>query len=78
MHHFVHETDRLGTVQFPPTDIAAIAAGFGCSAVTVRQESDLSAVQDWLDGPRERPILIDAKIADFPSWVLAHSFADGE
>ncbi|MGO1884300.1 MAG: thiamine pyrophosphate-binding protein [Citricoccus sp.] len=78
VHHFVHETDRLGTVQFPPTDIAAIASGFGCAAVTVRQESDLAPVQEWLDGPRDRPILIDAKIADFPSWVLAHSFADGE
>ncbi|MGW9552220.1 thiamine pyrophosphate-binding protein [Citricoccus zhacaiensis] len=78
VHHFVHETDRLDTVQFPPTDIAAIAAGFGCASVTVRQESDLGAVQEWLDGPRDRPILIDAKIADFPSWVLAHSFADGE
>lgn len=78
VHHFAHETDELDTVVFPETDIAAIAAGFGCQGLTVRQESDLEAVRAWVDGPRDRPLVIDAKITSFPSWVLAHSFEAGE
>ncbi|WP_371415367.1 thiamine pyrophosphate-binding protein [Citricoccus sp. SGAir0253] len=78
VHHFVHETEDLDTVVFPETDIAAIAAGYGCHGLTVRQESDLEAVRDWVDGPRDRPLVIDAKITSFPSWVLAHSFEAGE
>jgi thiamine pyrophosphate-dependent acetolactate synthase large subunit-like protein len=78
VHHFAHETDELDTVVFPETDIAAIAAGYGCQALTVRQESDLEAVRAWVEGPRDRPLVIDAKITSFPSWVLAHSFEAGE
>jgi thiamine pyrophosphate-dependent acetolactate synthase large subunit-like protein len=78
VHHFAHETDELDTVVFPETDIAAIAAGYGCEALTVRQESDLEAVRAWVEGPRNRPLVIDAKITSFPSWVLAHSFEAGE
>ncbi|MDI3330196.1 MAG: thiamine pyrophosphate-binding protein [Micrococcus sp.] len=78
VHHFAHETDELDTVLFPETDIAAIAAGYGCEALTVRQEADLEAVRAWVDGPRDRPLVIDAKITSFPSWVLAHSFEAGE
>jgi hypothetical protein len=44
--------------------------------VTVRTVEDLDQVQGWLDGPRNSPLVIDAKITSFPSWVLAHSFAD--
>jgi thiamine pyrophosphate-dependent acetolactate synthase large subunit-like protein len=77
VHHFEHETDRLGIVEFPETDIAAIARGFGCEALTVRAVEDLEPVRAWLSGPRDRPLVIDAKIAAFPSWVLAHTF-DGE
>lgn len=78
VHHFAHETDELDTVVFPETDIAAIAAGYGCQALTVRQESDLDPVRAWAEGPRDRPLVIDAKITSFPSWVLAHSFEAGE
>jgi len=78
VHHFGGETDNLSTVVFPETDIAAIARGYGCEALTVRQAADLEAVKDWVDGPRDRPLVIDAKITSFPSWVLAHSFADHE
>jgi len=76
VHHFVHETDQLDIVEFPDTDIAAIARGFGCTGVTVRNEADLAGVQDWLDGDRSTPLVIDAKISSFPSWVLAHTFDD--
>jgi thiamine pyrophosphate-dependent acetolactate synthase large subunit-like protein len=74
VHHFPgHAHD---TVVFPDTDLAAIARGFGCTGVTVREVADLDEVRAWLDGPRTSPLVIDAKITSFPSWVLAHSFAD--
>jgi thiamine pyrophosphate-dependent acetolactate synthase large subunit-like protein len=72
-HHFA-DADH-GAVRFPDTDLAAIAAGFGCASATVRAESDLAAVADWLAGPRERPLVVDAKVrADEPSWWLAEAF----
>ncbi|HET9137958.1 thiamine pyrophosphate-binding protein [Actinophytocola sp.] len=75
VHHFGGDGVDLSTVVFPETDIAAIARGFGCAAATVRTESDLSALTDWLAGPRDRPLLLDAKIAsDGGSWWLAEAF----
>ncbi|QJY49915.1 thiamine pyrophosphate-binding protein [Pseudonocardia broussonetiae] len=74
VHHF--PGFPLDTVVFPDTDIAAIARGFGCTGVTVRAEEDLGPVRSWLDGPRTTPLVVDAKISSFPSWVLAHSFSD--
>jgi thiamine pyrophosphate-dependent acetolactate synthase large subunit-like protein len=75
VHHFAPEGAPMDTVVFPDTDIAGIARGFGCSGVTVRTVDDLEAVRDWVSGPRATPLVIDAKITSFPSWVLAHSFA---
>lgn len=73
VHHFV-DAD-LATVQFPDTDIAAIGRGYGFDAVTVRTAADLTAVADWVAGPRTRPLLIDAKIAsDGGAWWLAEAF----
>lgn len=77
VHHFVHEDAPMDTVEFPDTDIAAIARGFGCTGVTVRSLEDLQEVRKWLDGDRTTPLVIDAKISSFPSCVLAHSF-EGE
>ncbi|MFC5929429.1 thiamine pyrophosphate-binding protein [Cryobacterium melibiosiphilum] len=74
VHHFVHGGGSLETVEFPETDIAAIARGFGCRGVTVRSIADLVGVKSWLDGERSVPLVIDAKISSFPSWVLAHTF----
>ena len=54
VHHFGPDGHALDTVLFPPTDIAAIARGYGFTAVTVRAEDDLSAVAAWLAGARTR------------------------
>ncbi|WP_448072627.1 thiamine pyrophosphate-binding protein [Georgenia yuyongxinii] len=73
VHHFAGEP--LGTVRFPPTDIAAVGAGYGFEAVIVRDADDLDAVAAWVAGPRTRPLLIDAKVrADEPAWWLAEAF----
>jgi acetolactate synthase I/II/III large subunit len=62
-------------VTFPDTDIAAIGRGFGCTGVTVRTPADLAAVDDWLAGQRDAPLLIDAKVsARRGSWWLEEAF----
>jgi thiamine pyrophosphate-dependent acetolactate synthase large subunit-like protein len=75
VHHFGPEGHPLEIVEFPETDIAAIARGYGCEAVTVRTVEDLKAVQDWVDGSRRRPLVVDARTTSFASWMIAHSFA---
>jgi acetolactate synthase I/II/III large subunit len=75
VHHFGPDGYPLDTVRFPPVNIAKIAKGFGFSAVKVRQLSDLANVREWLDGPRDEPLLIDAKvISERGSWWLEEAF----
>jgi acetolactate synthase I/II/III large subunit len=75
VHHFGPDGDPLETVRFPPADIAAIGRGFGFDGVTVRTAADLAAVRGWLTGPRERPLLIDAKVTSSRgSWWLEEAF----
>ncbi|MEQ3553866.1 thiamine pyrophosphate-binding protein [Pseudonocardia nematodicida] len=72
-HHFADDDHTC--VRFGDTDLAAIARGHGCVAATVRSTADLGAVTEWLAGPRDRPLLVDAKVvADEPSWWLAEAF----
>ncbi|SFW87320.1 thiamine pyrophosphate-binding protein [Amycolatopsis australiensis] len=73
VHHF-GDAD-MTTVRFPDSDVAAIARGFGADGITVRSAEDLFAVREWLAGPRDAPLVIDAKIADDGgSWWLAEAF----
>jgi len=75
VHHFGPDGHPLDTVEFPPTDIAAVARGYGFEAVTVRTPADLKAVADWVAGPRSVPLLIDAKVVrDHGSWWLEEAF----
>jgi thiamine pyrophosphate-dependent acetolactate synthase large subunit-like protein len=65
----------LGTVTFPDTDLAAIARGYGCDAVTVTAVGDLGRVRDRLAGDGARPMLVDAKVsAEHGSWWLEEAF----
>ncbi|HEX6935150.1 MAG TPA: thiamine pyrophosphate-dependent enzyme, partial [Actinomycetes bacterium] len=75
VHHFGPHGHPLDTVQFPPVDIASIGRGFGCEGVTVRVAADMAAVRDWVDGPRDSPLVIDAKVTrDRGSWWLEEAF----
>ncbi len=75
VHHFGPDGDPLDIVRFPPADIAAIGRGFGFEGMTVRDAADLAPVRRWLDGPRERPLLIDAKVTStHGSWWLEEAF----
>ncbi|WP_117213694.1 thiamine pyrophosphate-binding protein [Allorhizocola rhizosphaerae] len=71
VHHFGPHGHPLDTVTFPDSDIAAIARGFGCDAITVRARSDLDAYAT----PRDRALVIDAKVgAQRGSWWLEEAF----
>jgi len=75
VHHFGPDGYPLDTVRFPPADLAAIARGFGCDAVTVRTGDDLGPVRDWLESRPGRPILINAKVtSDHGAWWLEEAF----
>src|SRR6185436_9732200 len=74
VHHFT-AGEPLDTVRFPPTDVAAIGAGYGFDAVTVRGPADLAGVRAWVAGSRDRPLLVDAKVASpRGSWWLEDAF----
>ncbi|MDO5864567.1 MULTISPECIES: thiamine pyrophosphate-binding protein [Paenarthrobacter] len=75
VHHFDVDDADLDVVRFPPVDIASIARGYGAAAITVRTVGDLTGVEEWLSGPRNVPLVIDAKIAsDGGAWWLAEAF----
>ncbi len=75
VHHFGPDGYPLDTVRFPPADLAAIGAGYGCAAVTVRSAADLGPVREWLDSSPDRPIVIDAKVTSGRgSWWLEEAF----
>ncbi len=75
VHHFGPAGGKLDTVRFGDVDIAAIGRGFGCDGLTVRSAADLDGVRAWLSGPRERPLVIDAKVtSDHASWWLEEAF----
>lgn len=74
VHHFGPDGHDLDTVEFPPTDIAAIARGHGFNACTVRGVDDLAVVAAWVEGPRDRPLLVDARVVSEPSWWLEEAF----
>jgi thiamine pyrophosphate-dependent acetolactate synthase large subunit-like protein len=74
VHHFGPDGHPLDTVRFPPADIAEIGRGFGCDTITVRRPEDLAPVSGWLNGPRDRPLVVDAKVTTGPSWWLEEAF----
>ncbi|MGB3695914.1 MAG: thiamine pyrophosphate-binding protein [Gordonia sp. (in: high G+C Gram-positive bacteria)] len=73
VHHFGPGAD-LDTVTFPDTDIAAIARGFGCAALTVNRLDDLHPLTAWLDRP-DGPMVLDAKVvSEDAAWWLVEAF----
>ncbi|WP_426997245.1 thiamine pyrophosphate-binding protein [Pseudarthrobacter sp. N5] len=75
VHHFTADEADLDVVTFPQVDIASIARGYGATGLLVRSIADLEGVTAWVDGPRDTPLVIDARIAsDGGAWWLAEAF----
>jgi acetolactate synthase I/II/III large subunit len=75
VHHFGPQGHPLETVTLPDADLARIAQGFGCAGVTVRSAADLAGVSEWLAGPPDRPLVVDAKVtASRGAWWLEEAF----
>jgi thiamine pyrophosphate-dependent acetolactate synthase large subunit-like protein len=62
VHLFRRRGFAVDIVQFPDTDFAAMARGFGCRAATVRTLADLEPVRAWVEEGAPGVFLIDAKI----------------
>jgi thiamine pyrophosphate-dependent acetolactate synthase large subunit-like protein len=62
VHLFRRKGYSVDLVQFPDTDFAAIARGYGARAATVRTVADLDPVRAWVGEGAPGVFLIDAKI----------------
>jgi acetolactate synthase I/II/III large subunit len=75
VHHFGPDGDPLDTVRFPPVKFSRIGRGYGCYGITVRRRRDLRAVREWVDGPRDAPLIVDAKVTSSRgAWWLEEAF----
>ena len=62
VHYFRRQGYSTDIVQFPPTDFAAIAKGFGARGITVRTLADLDPLKDWVAEGAPGVFVIDGKI----------------
>ena len=62
VHYFRRQGYSIDIVQFPKTDFAAIARGYGARAATVRTLADLSPLRTWIKEGARGVFVIDAKI----------------
>jgi thiamine pyrophosphate-dependent acetolactate synthase large subunit-like protein len=62
VHHFAPEGYSAAMAQFPVTDFAAIARGYGADGVVVRTLADLAPLQRWVDGGAEGVFIVDGRI----------------
>ena len=62
VHFFRRQGYSIDIVQFPETDFATIARGYGARASTVRSTADLEPVRAWVNEGAAGVFVIDAKI----------------
>jgi thiamine pyrophosphate-dependent acetolactate synthase large subunit-like protein len=62
VHYFRRHGYAIDIVQFPDTDFAAIARGYGAHAATVRTLADLDPVKAWVAEGAPGVFVIDGKI----------------
>src|SRR5262245_53792227 len=74
VHFFRRQGYSVDIVQFPDTDFAAIARGYGARAATVRTLSDLDPLKAWVAHGASGVFVIDAKSnADLEAdWHTEH------
>jgi thiamine pyrophosphate-dependent acetolactate synthase large subunit-like protein len=62
VHYFRRHGYSIDIVQFPDTDFAAIARGYGARAATVRTLADLEPLKEWVAEGAPGVFVIDGKI----------------
>jgi thiamine pyrophosphate-dependent acetolactate synthase large subunit-like protein len=62
VHYFHRQGFSIDIVQFPETDFASIARGYGARAATVRKPADLEPVKAWVAEGCPGVFVIDGKI----------------
>ncbi len=62
VHYFRRQGLSVDIVQFPETDFASIARGYGARAATVREPADLESVKTWVAEGCPGVFVIDGKI----------------
>jgi thiamine pyrophosphate-dependent acetolactate synthase large subunit-like protein len=62
VHLFRRRGYSIDIVQFPETDFAAIARGYGARAATVRTLGDLQPLRDWVAEGAPGVMVVDGKI----------------
>ena len=62
VHYFRRQGFSVDIVQFPDTDFAAIARGYGARGATVRTLADLDPVKEWVAEGAPGVFVIDGKI----------------
>lgn len=62
VHHFGPHGHALELVRFPDVDFAALGRAVGLRGCTVRKESDLQAVGEWLREGSRPALVLDAKV----------------
>jgi thiamine pyrophosphate-dependent acetolactate synthase large subunit-like protein len=62
VHHFAPEGYSAAMAQFPVTDFAAIARGYGADGVVVRTLADLEPVKRWVADGAQGVFIVDGRI----------------
>jgi thiamine pyrophosphate-dependent acetolactate synthase large subunit-like protein len=62
VHFFRRQGYSIDIVQFPDTDFAAVARGYGAKGITVRTLADLAPLRDWVNDGAPGVFVIDGKI----------------
>src|SRR5579871_428105 len=62
VHYFRRQGFSVDLVQFPETDFAAIARGYGARGITVRTPADLDPLKAWVADGAPGVCVIDGKI----------------
>ena len=74
VHLYRRRGYAIDIVQFPDTDFAAIARGYGARAATVRTVDDLEPVRSWVREGAPGVFVIDGKINPYleADWHAEH------
>ena len=74
VHYFRRQGYAIDIVQFPDTDFAAIARGYGARAATVRTLSDLDPLKAWVAEGAPGVFVTDGKINPYleADWHAEH------